>query len=267
MSDQPLRLGGMALENGLFLHGPTAWAVAVRDDEGRIRTATGTKRRVEGRAGGLPLARGVLRMGEMFGVLASVRRALPEARFPFTERRVMAAMTLSATAVAALRARGGRPTFRTELASALAGLAPSAVALGSRTLSGYHGAEHKTIGAYEHGGTAAEATKEHERCGSHLVGPLLLTTAVANAVTGRLPERSRRAARATGSLAALGVAVEVFAWMDRNRERSLARALARPGHALQRFASTSEPTPDQLEVAERALDELLRAEGAPPRRA
>ena len=30
--DDKLRLGGMALRNGLLVHGPTHWAAAVRDD-------------------------------------------------------------------------------------------------------------------------------------------------------------------------------------------------------------------------------------------
>ena len=34
MSDGKLRLGGMALANGVLVHGPTAWACAIRTDEG-----------------------------------------------------------------------------------------------------------------------------------------------------------------------------------------------------------------------------------------
>ena len=30
-SRKPIRLGGMALRNGLLIHGPTHWAAAVRD--------------------------------------------------------------------------------------------------------------------------------------------------------------------------------------------------------------------------------------------
>ena len=35
-----LRLGGMALANGLLVHGPGHWAAAVRAPNGEIRTAT-----------------------------------------------------------------------------------------------------------------------------------------------------------------------------------------------------------------------------------
>ena len=49
MADEPaagsgkLRLGGMALANGLLLHGPHAWSIAVRDTSGSVRVATGRK--------------------------------------------------------------------------------------------------------------------------------------------------------------------------------------------------------------------------------
>ena len=195
----------------------------------------------------------------MMPLLPKVRRALPAARFPFSSARVGVAMAFSATAAAALRASRLSPV-RAELLAAVAGLVPPAVALRSRELAQYHGAEHKTIGAYETGGEAVDATKEHERCGSHLIGPLLLGTVAANAVAARVPARHRSAARAGGSLAALGVAVELFGWMDRHRNSPLSRALARPGHVLQAVASTAEPDERQLEVAGRALDELLRLE-------
>ena len=60
----------------------------------------------------------------------------------------------------------------------------------------------------------------------------------------------------------MGVAVEVFAWADRNRGTRVSRALSRPGFAFQRAVATEEPSAEQLEVAERALAELLAAEEA-----
>ena len=43
MSDDKLRLGGMALRNGLLVHGPTHWAAAVRTRDGEIKVASGRK--------------------------------------------------------------------------------------------------------------------------------------------------------------------------------------------------------------------------------
>ena len=44
--EDKLRLGGMALRNGLLVHGPTHWAAAVRTDSGEIQVASGRKPRL-----------------------------------------------------------------------------------------------------------------------------------------------------------------------------------------------------------------------------
>jgi uncharacterized protein YqhQ len=66
-------------------------------------------------------------------------------------------------------------------------------------------------------------------------------------------------------LAAVGVAVEVFAWSERHAGSPLSRALRRPGDALQRVVGTREPTDAQLEVGQAALAEILRVESRFPR--
>ena len=137
---------------------------------------------------------------------------------------------------------------------------PSLVTLRSRDLVRYHGAEHKTVAGYEGGVEAATTAKEHERCGSHLVAPLLIGAAGAAAVTARAPRKLRRPVGALGSLASIGVAFELFAWRERHPGSLGARALAGPGTALQRALATAEPGEEELEVAERALAALLAAE-------
>ena len=104
MSEDPLRLGGMALQNGLFLHGPTSWSAAVRDDAGDVQIASGRKTTPPASVLRVPLARGVVRLTEMILLLPKVRSSLPAARFPFSSARVGVAMAVSATAAAALRA-------------------------------------------------------------------------------------------------------------------------------------------------------------------
>ena len=44
MADEKVRLGGMALPNGVLVHGPTAWACAIRTEDGRIEVAAERKR-------------------------------------------------------------------------------------------------------------------------------------------------------------------------------------------------------------------------------
>ena len=255
---EKLRLGGMALTNGVLVHGPTAWGAAVRAADGSIRSASGVKRRF---APGVttPFVRGPLRLAEAFVVLPDVRRALPEARFPFERPRVAVAVVAGATAAGIAR-RSGLGLASRELIAAFASLAPAAIALRGGELASYHGAEHISIGTYE---TDEPATKEHDRCGGHLVGPLLLTTVAASAVASRAPVRARPAARALGAVGAVGAAVEIFAWMGRHPQHPLSRALARPGHELQARVSTAEPSAAQLEVAEAALGACLAAEVVP----
>jgi uncharacterized protein YqhQ len=254
---EKLRLGGMALSNGVLVHGPTAWGAAVRAPDGSIRSAFGTKRRFAENVT-TPFVRGPLRLAEAFAVLPDVRRALPESRFAFERPRVAAALVAGAAVTRiARRSRLNLPTQ--EVIAAFASLVPAAIALRGGELASYHGAEHVSIGTYE---TGEPATKEHDRCGGHLVGPLLLTSAAASAIAARVPARARPAARALGALGAVGAAVEVFGWMGRHPDHPVSRGLARPGYELQSRISTAEPSAAQLEVAEAALAACLGAEDA-----
>jgi uncharacterized protein YqhQ len=254
---EKVRLGGMALGNGVLVHGPTAWACAVRTHEGEIKVASGRKALVGSRVQ-MPLLRGPARLLEAVAVLPRLKQALPEAQLPFEGRRAVAAMTGTAAAIQALRHSRLGDTAQ-EVVAGLLALAPAMVSVRSGSLAAYHGAEHVAIGTYEHGETAA---KEHERCGSHLVGPLVLTGVAGNLLASRAPRDLRPAARLAASLGSLAAATEVFGWMTRHPERKLARALARPGHELQHRLSTAEPGPDELAVAEAALAACLELEAA-----
>src|SRR4051794_40303664 len=92
MADTPLRLGGMALRNGLLIHGPTHWAPAARAPDGEIEVASEKKPRIApGAAERLPGLRGPLKLAEAMAVLPRVRRRLPVARLPFQDWRGLAA--------------------------------------------------------------------------------------------------------------------------------------------------------------------------------
>ena len=255
MPDEKIRLGGMALANGVLVHGPTAWACAIRTPDGELKVASAVK---SFRAGGVeqPFLRGPARLAEAMLLLPKIRRALPEARLPFERPRVLATMIGSAAAARLVKGSRLRPLAQELLAGGLS-LAPAALAVRGSEVAAYHGAEHISIGSYEHGETRA---KEHERCGSHMVGPLLISTAIGGALAARAPERFRGPARAAAQLGAVGVATELFGWMVRNPDRALSRALAKPGHELQHRLATEEPSPEQLEVAEAALAACLELE-------
>jgi uncharacterized protein YqhQ len=246
----------MALANGVLVHGPTAWACAVRLRDGRLKVVA---RRKPLRASAVtnPVLRGPARLAEALALLPLVKRALPEAELPFQRPRVLAAMAGAVVLSGAIRRSSLRPAVR-ELLGSLLALGPALLALRGGELAAYHGAEHVSIGTYEHG---EDRPREHERCGSHLVGPMIVTSTLANVLSELAPPRLRPAAKATGALGALAASTEIFGWMTRNPSHALARALARPGHELQHRVGTDEPSPAQLEVADAALRACLELEG------
>ena len=256
MAEEKIRLGGMALANGVLVHGPKAWACAIRTDDGRLKVAARPKRLRSTKIDS-PLLRGPVRLLDALAILPEIRRALPEARLPFQRPAVLASMLASATVVRLVRGSRSVGPGAQELLSGLLSLAPAALALRSSDVAAYHGAEHISIGSYEQGKRAA---KEHDRCGSHLLGPLLATTAIGNTLAERAPARVRTQARLGAQFVALAASTEIFGWMVRNPENRVARALAKPGHELQHRIATAEPTPEQIEVAEAALLACLELE-------
>ena len=256
MSEEKIRFGGMALPNGVLVHGPNAWACAIRTDDGRIEVASALK---SFRAANVtvPFLRGPARLAEAMAVLPQVKRALPAAKLPMQSPRVVASMVGAAVAVRGIRESSRLRPAAQELLSGLISLAPAMFALRGNELAAYHGAEHISIGRYEHG---EGAQKEHERCGGHLVGPLVATTAIGNVLANLAPLRVRRHARAVAQLGAVAASTEIFGWMTRHPDHVMSRALSRPGHELQHRLSTVEPTDEQLEVAEAALAACLELE-------
>jgi uncharacterized protein YqhQ len=258
MDETKLRLGGMALANGVLVHGPTSWACAVRTVGGKLKVASGPKPRI-GVSSGTPLLRGPARMLEAVLVLPRVRRELPEARFAFERRNVLAAMAAAGVAARAIRESERLSPVVQELVGGVISLAPALIALRGGELAAYHGAEHISIGTYEH---RDRAEKEHERCGTHLVGPLIVASAAGKELAARVPERLRKPASLVVSLGAFAAATEVFGWMVRHPDHAAARLLAWPGTQLQSRVATAEPTAEQVEVARAALEACLEREHA-----
>ena len=256
-----LRLGGMALRNGLLIHGPTAWAAAARTPDGAIEVSSGTKPTfARGPLGSVPLLRGPLRLAEAFAVVPIARRSLPAARLPIEDSRVLAIGLATAALSSAIR-RLGPATLAREGLIAVLGVLPAATALRDHDLAAYHGVEHKAIGAYELGSfDPADAPKEHDRCGSNLVAPLLVLSVAGQLLVERLASNPGPTARALAGLASVSGAVELFAYAERAPGSAVGRAIHAAGHAIQRLLSTREPTEEQLEVGSVALREILRAE-------
>ncbi len=260
------RLGGMALANGLLVHGPTHWAAAVQRADGSIAVASGRKPRVDiGAIGDLPIVRGVLRIGESVAVLPAMRRNLPEARFAVEERE--AAYTVVAAFLTGVLARRRlRTALAQETVSAVVGLAPAIVSLRTSRAAAWHAVEHKSIAAYEAGGLdevarARTYPKEHPRCGSNLVVPMMVATVATNLLLRALPTDRRPGMRTVAGAIAIGTAVEAFAFATRHPEHPVARGIHGIGHAIQAAVATKEPEDAELLVGAAALREICRVEG------
>jgi uncharacterized protein YqhQ len=261
--EDKLRLGGMALRNGLLVHGPSHWAAAVRTKDGSVKVASGPKPRVYA-FDDVPGVRGIVRLGEAFAVIPLVKRGLPEAKLAFENPSVIGVAAAASLAGALIKRRA--PGVGGEVSAALIGLAPALFALRGGELAQYHGVEHKAIAAYEapdEATDAADTDKEHDRCGSHLVAPMLASNVAGTLLLRRAIERPGPLAGSAVALASTAAAVEVFAWCERNSDTRTARAIRRPGFEIQRVIGTREPDERQLEVGRAALAEILRAEGAP----
>ena len=130
----------------------------------------------------------------------------------------------------------------------------------------WHGVEHKCIAAYEHGGpdevaNAAHHAKEHRRCGSNLVLPLMGATVVVNTVVRSIVARPSTAVRLGAAAVSVGAAVELFSFAARRPAHPVARVVHGVGHAMQAWFATVEPDAQRLAVGRAAMDEIIRLEG------
>ena len=249
----------MALPNGVLVHGPTSWACAVRTPDGDVKVVAERKRVVGSRIQSpLPARPGAARRGVRVPAPAEARAARGAASLRGPARDRLDGRRRGRSASAVRRTRLGDTAKElvggTARARAGAALAPRGLA---RRLPRRRAHRDRQLRAR----TSARA-KEHERCGSHLVGPLLATATAGNLLAARAPSRYRSAARACGVAPA----------PSRPRPRSSAGCSAtRTGGspARSRGPATSSSTAsrppsrraEQLEVAEAALARLPRARG------
>ena len=196
--------------------------LAVRDEDGALRVASGKKPRFAESVSTpffprpTPTRRGLRRP-------ACRAAVLPQARMPFARPGVLGALALTMVGGRIIRrsatlSRGGR-----ELVAAGLALLPAAVALREPGLAEYHGGDTSRSG-HENGGE--RAPKEHPRCGSQLIGPLLASSLAANAAASTVPRPARGIARAGDDRRSRGGGGGVR--VDEPPPRKPARPRARP---------------------------------------
>ena len=263
---EPARIGGTALKNGLVLQSDRYWAAAARDPNGTTRLASGRRPRLIGSgARNVPMIRGLTRFGETLLTLAQVSFKLGSGVLPIEGTRVVAALTGSLVVTSLVRAVAPRSTLVQEAGTALAAFVPAILALKDSSIAGYHGAEHKLIGGREanpQDPLQGEAPKEHDRCGSNLLGPYLMATVLTSWALRRVTGGRTPVGSAVAGAVSLGSALEALRWASQHRGSPVSQLLLAPGRFVQRHITTVEPTAAQMEVGRQAMEELLRLQAS-----
>lgn len=134
-----------------------------------------------------------------------------------------------------------------------------------RRVFAYHGAEHKTVNAYEAGAPLTvdgvrPFTLIHPRCGTSFLLVVLLISVVIFAFLGNLPFALRLLSRIVFVPIIAGIGYELLRLSARNYHRAWVRTLVAPTLAMQRL-TTEIPDDAMLEVAILALSRVLAADG------
>jgi len=134
-----------------------------------------------------------------------------------------------------------------------------------KRLFSYHGAEHKTINAYEAGDVltpevVARYPIEHPRCGTAFLLTVVFVSVLVFSTLGRPPFIYLVLSRVILIPVIAGIAYELLRFPARNIENPIIRVIVKPNLALQHL-TTREPDKHMLEVAIVSFQHVLASEG------
>jgi uncharacterized protein YqhQ len=129
-----------------------------------------------------------------------------------------------------------------------------------RRVFAYHGAEHKTINAFEAGvdltpENVSHFSLEHPRCGTAFLLTLVLFSVLFFSLLGPLPITWRLISRVVALPLLAGIAYEYIRWTANHLNSPFVRWIVKPNLALQRL-TTREPDLDMLEVSIAAFNAM-----------
>jgi uncharacterized protein YqhQ len=130
----------------------------------------------------------------------------------------------------------------------------------------YHGAEHKTINAFEAGAeltpeSVARFPLEHPRCGTSFLLTLAVLSILAFSFLHPLPVILQIVGRILLIPVLAGISLEYIRWMANHLDLAFVRWLIKPNLALQKL-TTREPELSMLEVSIRSFNEMMALEKA-----
>ena len=293
--------GGQAIIEGVMMRGARVLSLAVRNPKGEIilHTEQLDPRIYGGRLARIPFIRGLTLLWDALGLgikslLFSAEVALEEEKEEGQENVFEGPVQWGTVAISltfAVALFFMRPAFlaaRIEiwlgldssqlLSNVIEGALRLSLLIGYiwiigrlpdiRRLYGYHGAEHKTINAYEAGAelepaVVARFSLQHPRCGTAF---LLTVVVISILFFSLLPPMSipvRVLSRVLLLPVVAGIAYEFIRFTARHQDKTLIRWITKPNLALQRL-TTNEPDEDMLAVAIAAFRQVLAAERMEP---
>lgn len=281
-------IGGQAVLEGVMMRGPASWSVACRKPDESIAVESHPLPSLAERHPWLkwPLMRGVMVLGESLSIgikalMISANHALDEEDEQLSDKQL--GWTLGTAMVMFSAIFIVLPVFGTRLVENIAGsnlseeqplvfnIIEGAIRLGMflgyllligqfkdvRRVFEYHGAEHKTIYAYENGDELIPAEIDanyptlHVRCGTNFLFIVLFLTIIAHFVMDLFLSAAllpRIAIRLAAIPFLAGISYEAIKLASKNEDSVFFKVAMLPGLALQRI-TTKPPSLDQIEVA------------------
>jgi uncharacterized protein YqhQ len=288
MEDKIITYGGQAVIEGVMMRGRNAFAIAMRAPDGKIVVhKEGLASVYRSKITKIPFLRGVILLWDALGL--GIRALTLSANTQTGEDERLEGPTLYLTLAISLSIGiglffllpagvGGLAERYLDWNPWLANLSEGVIRLilliayiwtigfmpDVKRLFGYHGAEHKTINAFEAGAeltpeSVSKFSLEHPRCGTAFLLTLVLISILVFTALGPLSMFWRLASRVLLIPVLAGISVEYIRWTANHLDSPIVRLLIRPNLALQAL-TTREPDMSMLEVAIASFKTMRKAE-------
>ena len=288
-SEKPVGYGGQAVLEGVMMRGRKFMAVAVRAPTGNIvvRSERLPEHLYGGAIGRTPFVRGLTMLWDSLGLGMKALMFSADVQMEGEQAEMSRPVRWTSVAVALLFGIGlffitpvvlagfvEQATASALLAHVVEGLIRLALLIGYVWLIGrlpdirrvyaYHGAEHMTIHAFEHGDPLttdriARYPPAHPRCGTAFLLLVVAISIILFALVGAPDLPIRIASRILLIPVIAGLAYEVLRFGGSHGSHPLVKLMVWPGLALQAL-TTRVPGPEQIEVAVAAFEEMRRQE-------
>lgn len=288
MEDKIISYGGQAVIEGVMMRGKNAFAVAMRAPDGNIVVHKEDLAAVyRSRIAKIPFLRGTILLWDALGLGMKALTLSANTQTGEDEKLEGPALylTLATSLVIGIglfillpAGIGGLADhflgWNTLAHNLLEGLMRLVLLVGYiwgigfmpdvERLFGYHGAEHKTINAYEAGveltpENVANYPIEHPRCGTAFMLTFVLLSVLVHSLLGDMSIYWRLASRVLLIPVIAGIAVEYIRWTANHLDSPLVRLLIKPNLALQSL-TTRQPDTSMLEVAIESFKTMRTAE-------